>query len=51
LTRFASVVAAVTEPSETSLLTEYALDVGVGVGFGDGFGAVAGADGGADCDP
>jgi hypothetical protein len=51
LTRFASLVAAATAPSETSLLTEYALVVGVGGGVGGGFGAVAGVDGGVDCDP
>src|SRR6516165_5235357 len=47
LTSFASVVAAVTAPSETSLLMEYAL----GVGAGGGFGAAGGVGGGGDCDP
>src|SRR5215469_12201049 len=47
LTRFASLVAAATAPSDTSLLKEYALGVGVGAGVG----AVEGVDGGADCDP
>ena len=41
-------VAAVTAPSETSLLTEYTLGVGVGVGVGGGFDAVGGVDGGGD---
>jgi hypothetical protein len=38
----------VTAPSDTSLLTEYALGVGGGVGAGGG---AAGVDGGVDCDP